>query len=69
MEVYTDTDYARAVTDRRSTTGYCTLLRVIYSPGQVSSKKWLQGQVLKQSFDQRDMESERDNGLKGLWKI
>lgn len=26
LEVYTDADYAGSITDRRSTTGYCTFL-------------------------------------------
>ena len=47
--IYTYVDYASSVVDRRSTSGYCTLLAVASSLGIVKNKKWWQDRVRRPS--------------------
>ena len=51
LEAYTDADYAGSVSDRRSTSGYCTFCVVILLHGEAKSKMLWPDLVLKQNSD------------------
>ena len=48
IEAYTDANWARSITDRRSTSGYCSLLEESLLLGEVKNKMWLLEAVQKQ---------------------
>ena len=56
VEAYTDADWARSVTDRRSTSGYYSFVRGIWSLGEVRNNQLLQGVVQRLNLEQHPME-------------
>ncbi|RVW69984.1 Retrovirus-related Pol polyprotein from transposon RE1 [Vitis vinifera] len=68
VEAFTDADWARSVVDRRSTSGYCTLLEVTLSLGEAKNRMWRLGVVQRLSSNQLLLESMRCCGLDDYWK-